>query len=98
MPLLFGLLDASEVKRSLDIPMGVDSPEYSDVDPDELIAEWGRNAEFDSQHGQFHPRNWCVPFAPCPLPRLTLALLFTLEGITRSYYDFRTTLNVCSTP
>ena len=43
MPLLFGPLDASGVKRSLDIPMGVYSPEYSDVDPDELSAE--REAE-----------------------------------------------------
>jgi sodium-coupled neutral amino acid transporter 11 len=40
MPLLVGLLDASAVRRSPDTPMGVDSPpEYSDVDPDELIAE-----------------------------------------------------------
>jgi solute carrier family 38 (sodium-coupled neutral amino acid transporter), member 11 len=40
MPLLVGLLDASAVRRSLDIPMGVDcAPEYSDVDLDELVAK-----------------------------------------------------------
>jgi sodium-coupled neutral amino acid transporter 11 len=40
MPLLVGLLDASEVRRSLDIPMSVDGvPEYSDVDLDELAAK-----------------------------------------------------------
>ena len=39
MPLLFGLLDASAVRRSLDIPMGVDYvPECSDVDLEELMA------------------------------------------------------------
>ena len=42
MPLLVGLLDASAVTRSLDIPMGVDGvPEYSDVDLDELAAKQG---------------------------------------------------------
>jgi sodium-coupled neutral amino acid transporter 11 len=40
MPLLVGLLDASAVRRSLDIPMGVDcAPEYSDVDLEELVAK-----------------------------------------------------------
>ena len=40
MPLLVGLLDASAVRRSLDIPMGVDTtPECSDVDLDELITK-----------------------------------------------------------
>jgi sodium-coupled neutral amino acid transporter 11 len=40
MPLLVGLLDASAVRRSLDIPMGVDTtPECSDVDLDEIIAK-----------------------------------------------------------
>ena len=40
MPLLFGLLDASAIKRSLDTPMGVDSPpKYSGVTPDEFIAK-----------------------------------------------------------
>jgi len=42
MPLLVGLLDASAVRRSLDIPMGVDyAPEYSDVDLEELVAKQG---------------------------------------------------------
>ncbi|KAH9998521.1 amino acid transporter [Russula compacta] len=40
MPLLVGLLDASAVRRSLDIPMGVDeAPTCSDVDLDELVAK-----------------------------------------------------------
>lgn len=40
MPLLIGLLDVSAVRRSLDVPMGVDStPECSDVDQDELITK-----------------------------------------------------------
>jgi sodium-coupled neutral amino acid transporter 11 len=43
MPLLVGLLDASAVRRSLDIPMGVDgAPTYSDVDLDELTAKQSR--------------------------------------------------------
>jgi len=43
MPLLVGLLDASTVRRSLDIPMGVDgAPTYSDVDLDALAAKQGR--------------------------------------------------------
>jgi solute carrier family 38 (sodium-coupled neutral amino acid transporter), member 11 len=43
MPLLVGLLDASAVRRSLDIPMGVDgAPTYSDVDLDELAAKQSR--------------------------------------------------------
>lgn len=42
MPLLVGMLDASEVRRSLDIPMGVDyAPECSDVDVEELVAKQG---------------------------------------------------------
>jgi hypothetical protein len=42
MPLLVGLLDASAVRRSLDIPMGVDyTPEGSDVDVEELVAKQG---------------------------------------------------------
>jgi hypothetical protein len=42
MPLLVGLLDASAVRRSLDIPMGVDNtPECSDVDVEELVAKQG---------------------------------------------------------
>jgi sodium-coupled neutral amino acid transporter 11 len=42
MPLLVGLLDASAVRRSLDIPMGVDcDPEGSDVDVEELVAKQG---------------------------------------------------------
>lgn len=42
MPLLVGLLDASAVRRSLDIPMGVDeAPACSDVDLDELVAKQG---------------------------------------------------------
>jgi len=42
MPLLVGLLDASAVRRSLDIPMGVDfAPECSDVDLEELVAKQG---------------------------------------------------------
>lgn len=42
MPLLVGLLDASAVRRSLDIPMGVDyAPECSDVDVEELVAKQG---------------------------------------------------------
>ena len=39
MPLLVGLLDASAVRRSLDIPM--DAPECSDVDVEELVAKQG---------------------------------------------------------
>jgi solute carrier family 38 (sodium-coupled neutral amino acid transporter), member 11 len=40
MPLLVGLLDASAVRRSLDIPMGVEfAPECSDVDLEELVAK-----------------------------------------------------------
>jgi sodium-coupled neutral amino acid transporter 11 len=40
MPLLVGLLDASAVRRSLDIPMGVDcAPECSNVDLEELVAK-----------------------------------------------------------
>lgn len=40
MPLLVGLLDASAVRRSLDIPMDVDyAPECSDVDLEELAAK-----------------------------------------------------------
>jgi hypothetical protein len=40
MPLLVGLLDASAVRRSLDIPMGEDyAPECSDVDMEELVAK-----------------------------------------------------------
>lgn len=40
MPLLVGLLDAAAVRRSLDIPMGVDyPPECSDVDLEELAAK-----------------------------------------------------------
>lgn len=42
MPLLVGLLDASAVRRSLDIPMGEDyPPECSDVDLEELVAKQG---------------------------------------------------------
>ena len=42
MPLLVGLLDASAVRRSLDIPMGEDyPPEYSNVDLEELVAKQG---------------------------------------------------------
>jgi solute carrier family 38 (sodium-coupled neutral amino acid transporter), member 11 len=42
MPLLVGLLDASAVRRSLDIPMGADNaPECSDVDVEELVAKQG---------------------------------------------------------
>ena len=42
MPLLVGLLDASAVRRSLDIPMGEDNtPEFSDVDMEELVAKQG---------------------------------------------------------
>ncbi|KAI0277633.1 transmembrane amino acid transporter protein-domain-containing protein [Russula aff. rugulosa BPL654] len=42
MPLLVGLLDAAAVRRSLDIPMGVDYPsECSDVDLEELAAKPG---------------------------------------------------------
>ena len=42
MPLLVGLLDASAVRRSLDIPMGVDyAPEGSDVDLEELASKPG---------------------------------------------------------
>jgi sodium-coupled neutral amino acid transporter 11 len=40
MPLLVGLLDASSIRRSLDIPMGVDGvPAYDDIDLDELAAK-----------------------------------------------------------
>jgi len=41
IPLLVGLLDSSAVRRSLDIPLGVDddAPEYADVDLDELAAK-----------------------------------------------------------
>jgi sodium-coupled neutral amino acid transporter 11 len=40
MPLLVGLLDASAVRRSPDIPMGVDyAPECSDVDLEEVVAK-----------------------------------------------------------
>ncbi|KAI0268713.1 amino acid transporter [Gloeopeniophorella convolvens] len=40
MPLLVGLLDASEVRRSLDIPMGMEGvPDYSELDLDELAAK-----------------------------------------------------------
>ncbi|KAH9083541.1 amino acid transporter [Lactarius deliciosus] len=40
MPLLVGLLDASTIRRSLDIPMGTDGvPGYADVDLDELVAK-----------------------------------------------------------
>ena len=40
MPLLVGLLDASTMRRSLDIPMGVDGVSaYDDVDLDELAAK-----------------------------------------------------------
>ncbi|KAI0256086.1 amino acid transporter [Lactifluus subvellereus] len=40
MPLLVGLLEASAVRRSLDIPLGVDGvPDYSDVNLDELTAK-----------------------------------------------------------
>jgi hypothetical protein len=40
MPLLVGLLDASAVRRSLDIPLGVDGVSaYSDVDLDELATK-----------------------------------------------------------
>jgi len=43
MPLLVGLLDASAVRRSLDIPMGVDGvPACPDIDLDELAAKQGR--------------------------------------------------------
>ena len=42
MPLLVGLLDASAVRRSLDIPMGVGGDStYSDIDLDELAAKQG---------------------------------------------------------
>ncbi|KAI9459087.1 amino acid transporter [Russula earlei] len=42
IPLLVGLLDASAVRRSLDIPMGVgDAPAYADIDLDELAAKQG---------------------------------------------------------
>ncbi|KAI9463655.1 transmembrane amino acid transporter protein-domain-containing protein [Lactarius psammicola] len=40
MPLLVGLLDASTIRRSLDIPMGPDGVSaYADVDLDELAAK-----------------------------------------------------------
>ncbi|KAI0305606.1 transmembrane amino acid transporter protein-domain-containing protein [Multifurca ochricompacta] len=40
MPLLVGLLDASVVRRSLDIPLGADGVStYSDIDLDELVAK-----------------------------------------------------------
>ncbi|KAH9002112.1 amino acid transporter [Lactarius hatsudake] len=40
MPLLVGLLDASTIRRSLDIPMGTDGVSgYADVDLDELVAK-----------------------------------------------------------
>lgn len=40
MPLLVGLLDASAIRRSLDIPMGMDGlSTYADVDLDELAAK-----------------------------------------------------------
>ncbi|KAH9176293.1 amino acid transporter [Lactarius sanguifluus] len=40
MPLLVGLLDASTIRRSLDIPMGTDGVSgYADVDLDELAAK-----------------------------------------------------------
>jgi sodium-coupled neutral amino acid transporter 11 len=40
MPLLVGLLDASTVRRSLDIPLGVDGEStYSDIDLEELAAK-----------------------------------------------------------
>jgi hypothetical protein len=40
MPLLVGLLDASAVRRSLDIPLGVDGiPACSDIDLDEFAAQ-----------------------------------------------------------
>jgi sodium-coupled neutral amino acid transporter 11 len=42
MPLLVGLLDASAVRRSLDIPMGVDyATGGSNVDLEELSAKLG---------------------------------------------------------
>ena len=42
MPLLVGLLDASAVRRSLDIPLGVDGDSAcSDIDLDELAAKQG---------------------------------------------------------
>ncbi|KAI9442237.1 amino acid transporter [Lactarius indigo] len=40
MPLLVGLLDASTIRRSLDIPMGTDGVSgYADADLDELVAK-----------------------------------------------------------
>jgi hypothetical protein len=40
MPLLVGLLDASAVRRSLDIPLSEDGvPAYSEFDLDELVAK-----------------------------------------------------------
>jgi solute carrier family 38 (sodium-coupled neutral amino acid transporter), member 11 len=40
MPLLVGLLDASAVRRSLDIPLSEDGvPAYSELDLDELVAK-----------------------------------------------------------
>jgi len=40
MPLLVGLLDTSAVRRSLDIPLGVEGdPTYSDIDLEELAAK-----------------------------------------------------------
>ena len=77
MPLLVGLLDASAVRRSLDIPMGVDcAPEYSDVDLEELVAK--QKAGGGMMNSIANMANSILgagtyPLPPSPLPWLMLA-------------------------
>jgi solute carrier family 38 (sodium-coupled neutral amino acid transporter), member 11 len=85
MPLLVGLLDAAAVRRSLDIPMGVDYPsECSDVDLEELAAKPGAGGGMLSSMANMANSILGAGAYPYPLP-IAVADIgpppFSLQGI-----------------
>jgi solute carrier family 38 (sodium-coupled neutral amino acid transporter), member 11 len=93
MPLLVGLLDASAVRRSLDIPMGADNaPECSDVDVEELVAKQGAGGGMLSSMANMANSILGAGAYPYPLPIAMadigiLAPPLSLQGIIGISFD-----------
>ena len=87
MPLLVGLLDASAVRRSLDIPM--DAPECSDVDVEELVAKQGAGGGMLSSMANMANSILGAGAYPYPFPvaKADIARPFSLQGIIGISFD-----------
>jgi sodium-coupled neutral amino acid transporter 11 len=105
MPLLVGLLDASAVRRSLDIPMGMGvdyAPEYSDVDVEELVAKQSAGGGMLSSMANMANSILGAGVYPYPLPLamadISPSFLSSRDHryIIRSCYYIPTILNISS--